>query len=128
VLWLNRPISLIIISLIILQVINVSNIEQATDGFIDASPHLWYRMGQALIKGLYDPDLNLFRETWGEVPGRCWYWNTEQGEALQLLVAMENSTLISEIMKGFMRYLVYDNGDRVWLFTRYTPCRQFRIL
>lgn len=95
---------------------------------MDASPHLWYRMGQALIKGLYDPDLNLFRETWGDLAGRCWYWNTEQGEALQLLVAMENSTLISEIIGGYMRHLVYNHGDRMWLFTRYTPCRQFRVL
>lgn len=95
---------------------------------LDASPHLWYRMAEALVERLYDPSLGLFRETWGTPEGRCWYWNTEQGEAAQVVVHLDNATLLTDMLAGYRRYLTYDNGTSVYLFTRYTPCSMIRAL
>ena len=85
-----------------------------TPGYVlDASPHLWYRMGEVLIDRLYNESLGLFRETWGTPEGRCWYWNTEQGEASQTAVLLGNSSLLATLLDSYKRYLVYDNGTSV---------------
>ncbi|WP_062662432.1 hypothetical protein [Aeropyrum camini] len=95
---------------------------------IDASPHLWYRMAETLVQRLYDPSLGLFRETWGTPEGQCWYWNTEQGEAAQIAVYLNDSTLLSNLLAAYKQYLTYDNGTNVYLFSRYTPCSMIRQL
>jgi hypothetical protein len=95
---------------------------------LDAAPHIWHRMAMVLVDRLYDPSLSLFRETWGTSEGRCWYWNTEQGEAAQIVVYLENSTLLATVLDSYKKYLTYDNGSVVWLFSRYTPCKSFRVL
>ena len=95
---------------------------------LDASPHLWYRMARVLVERLYDPRLGLFRETWGTPEGRCWYWNTEQGEAAQALVHLGSAALLAGMLDGYRRYLTYDNGSMLYPFSRYTPCRLVRIL
>ena len=95
---------------------------------LDASPHLWYRMARVLVERLYDPELGLFRETWGTPEGRCWYWNTEQGEAVQALAYLGDSGLLAAMLDGYRRYLTYSNGSIVYPFSRYTPCRLVRIL
>lgn len=95
---------------------------------LDASPHLWYRMAETLVQKLYDPSLKLFRETWGTPEGRCWYWNTEQGEAAQIVVYLNNATLLADMLSAYRQYLTYDNGTHVYLFSRYTPCSMIRVL
>ncbi|GBF09254.1 hypothetical protein apy_09790 [Aeropyrum pernix] len=97
-------------------------------GTLDAYPHLWLRMAETLVERLYDPSLNLFRETWGTPEGRCWYWNTEQGEAAQIVVHLNDSTLLSSLLAAYRQYLTYDNGANVYLFSRYTPCSMIRQL
>ncbi|BAA79823.2 hypothetical protein APE_0843.1 [Aeropyrum pernix spindle-shaped virus 1] len=96
---------------------------------LDASPHLWLRMADTLVQRLYDPGLNLFRETWGTPEGRCWYWNTEQGEAAQIAVYLNDSTLLSSLLAAYKQYLIYESqSGQVYLFSRYTPCSTIRQL
>jgi len=95
---------------------------------LDSSPHLWYRMAETFVERLYDPSLGLFRETWGTPEGGCWYWNTEQGDAAQILVYLNNETLLRDLLASYKNYLTYDNGTHVYLFSRYTPCSKIRVL
>ncbi|MCE4613573.1 MAG: hypothetical protein F7C07_07065, partial [Desulfurococcales archaeon] len=95
---------------------------------LDSSPHMWERMAYVLLDRLYDPSLRLFKETWGTPEGRCWYWNTEQGEAAQILVYLNNETVLADVLNSYKAYLTYDNGTHVYLFSRYTPCSKIRVL
>ena len=83
-----------------------------------------------LISKLYDDTMGLFRETWGSVEGKCWYWNTEQGEALLALTETGylNSSLRDRSLASYLDQFVYFEGSNVWLFTRYTSCERIRIL
>ncbi|MEB3788291.1 MAG: hypothetical protein GSR72_00155 [Desulfurococcales archaeon] len=126
---------LVTVFLVIVVLANSASVASAgvsnwvTPGYvIDAKPHLWYRMGEVLVEKLYDPNLGLFKETWGTSEGQCWYWNTEQGEASQIAVLLGNSSLLSTLLSSYKKYLVYDNGASIWLFSRYTPCSKFRTL
>ena len=93
---------------------------------------MWRAMGETLVQRLYDPQLGLFRETWGTPEGRCWYWNTEQGEAAQVLALMgdqQSSQTLAQVLAGYRQYLTYVSQDgRVYLFSRYTPCSVIRQL
>jgi hypothetical protein len=44
------------------------------------------------------------------------------------VVYLENPTLLARVLEGYKRYLAYDNGSAVWLFSRYTPCKSLRVL
>lgn len=122
-------VSLLLIVMVIAQPVAAGVQDWVTPGAVlDASPHLWYRMAETLVQRLYDPGLGLFRETWGTPEGRCWYWNTEQGEAAQIVVYLDNATLLADMLASYKQYLTYDNGSYVYLFSRYTPCSMIRVL
>ncbi|MEB3807227.1 MAG: hypothetical protein GSR73_06905, partial [Desulfurococcales archaeon] len=126
---MKRLASILLLILLVLPVASAGVDDWVTPGYvIDARPHLWYRTGEVLVEKLYDPSLDLFKETWGTPEGQCWYWNTEQGEASQIAVLLGNSSLLATLLNSYKRYLVYDNGTSVWLFSRYTPCSRFRTL
>ncbi len=126
---MKRLASILLLILLTLPVASAAVSDWVTPGYvIDAKPHLWYRMGEVLVNRLYNSSLGLFKETWGTPEGQCWYWNTEQGEASQIAVLLGNSSLLSTLLSSYKKYLVYDNGTSVWLFSRYTPCSKFRTL
>ena len=99
--------------------------------FIDlgnSAGELWIKMGGVLMDRLYDSSLGLFRETWGTFEGQRWYWNTEQGEALQLLaplveertpLADEARSIILKVFQSYRQYLAIELGDVVYPMTRY---------
>ena len=75
-------------------------------------------MADVLVSKLYDPSVGLFRETWGTVEGLRWYWNTEQGEALQLLAELPTtkySAVIQSVLSNYEAKLQYEGVA----FTRY---------
>ncbi len=94
----------------------------------DSVGELWIKMAKVLIEKLYDPSLGLFRETWGTFEGRRWYWNTEQGEALQFLASLveertpladEAGNTILNVFQSYRKYLTVELGDVVYPMTRY---------
>ena len=100
-----------------------------TPGYVlDVSPHLWYRMGEVLIDRLYNASLGLFKETWGTQEGKCWYWNTEQGEAAQIAVFLNRGDILSSMLSSYRQYLTFEDNGLVYLFSRYTPCKMVRVL
>lgn len=128
---------LIVYPIIQIQVVSASFQNNHTDTSRDTSyclgirSHLWKEMVQVLIDKLYDSNIGLFRETWGTREGRCWHWNTEQGEALLALSYLNNTTinkLKSQVLESYYNILTYRGDGHIWLFSRYVSCRGFRIL
>ncbi len=91
-------------------------------------PHLWRRMAEVLVQRLYDNSTGLFRETWGTPEGQRWHWNTEQGEAAQLLVFLGYSDLLSSLISKYKELLSYQDGGDIYLFTRYVTDPYDRVL
>ncbi|HID04535.1 MAG TPA: hypothetical protein EYP20_01880 [Aigarchaeota archaeon] len=88
---------------------------------IEPDQHLWVKMAKVLVDRLYDPTYRLFRETWGTYEGQRWYWNTEQGEAAQILARLGYTSLLADVFNGYRQYLVYEYGSFVYPFTRFVP-------
>ena len=127
-----RTLSLLIILILVINSISPLIVSGTNPGsrdlVLEASPHIWYRMAESMIILLYNSSLGLFRETWGTSEGRCWYWNTEQGEAAQITVFADRRDIISSMLESYRRHLAFESDGFVYMFSRYTPCKTIRTL
>ncbi len=102
--------------LIMLLMVSLASIIITSPIHASTIPRLTDKMVETLVNKLYDPNVGLFRETWGTVEGQRWYWNTEQGEALQMIVNLpQYSDIVDNVLKNYEEKLQYKG----LAFTRY---------